>query len=168
VNETSKSIVGNAAVKIGAKNLFPPSNHQQQRDTVAPHQPSKVNQSAVEEEEDDDDGDRPHFRNNCPNQPFVAMPFLVIREHQDNQDVCHIPHCMSRGAETNIATCSMCYCYVCNKPAKECRVRYYQNNIMRNILHGIAVFAEGISHLHFFPTAMVFNNNDYKVYHRIP
>ncbi len=151
VNETSKAgTIDNATVEMGATKLLPRSNYQQQQQQ----------QQHLDTDNVVDEG--PHFRGKCPNQPFVSMPFLVIGE--PNQDICYIPHCRSRGAETNETTCPMCYCYVCNKPAKQCQVCYDQHHHRNTISLNVFLFHKLFSHhQNIAILAMVVNTLFYRI-----
>ncbi|CAH1245751.1 Hypp7536 [Branchiostoma lanceolatum] len=52
-----------------------------------------------------DTDDYPHPRSACPHHPFSIASF--------NHIVCRGPY------QQNAAHCDKCYCYVCDKPAKE-------------------------------------------------
>lgn len=59
-----------------------------------------------------------HLRAHCTEHSFVQLPVDV--ELPGNN--VYIPPWTTKGAEGNVAFCDLCYCYVCDKPAKECKV----------------------------------------------
>jgi hypothetical protein len=59
-----------------------------------------------------------HYRQNCIDNPFISLSNIWF-----NGKSCYIPPWATIGKDGNQAYCDLCYCYVCDKPAKDCQVR---------------------------------------------
>ena len=141
-----KSPPGNAALQMGAKNLF------RNQELPSAKQPPATNDRVVERSSNHNNDNAAvespvttthppvatlaavanhpshqyHLRRHCTERPFVYLPFF---EHKaSGRQIRYIPPWATRGAEGNAKVCDLCYCYVCDAPVKECRVRFTQTN----------------------------------------
>lgn len=64
----------------------------------------------------------PHARHDCSNFDFV--PDIVLRAERLSSTLNISPECIQElksAMEMNALYCDFCYCYICDRPAKECR-----------------------------------------------
>lgn len=77
------------------------------------HHPVASSQAASEADEDivfvgtANECRLPHMRQHCPDHKFVQDVWVTINQEETLTD-------------GNLAFCHLCYCYVCDKPAKDC------------------------------------------------
>jgi hypothetical protein len=99
-----------------------------------PREVTKTTHSTRKEEEEAETTTetRPtHLREFCTEKPFVPLPETRYIGN-DHQDLFIPPWATTCGTEQNVEFCDLCYCFVCNKPAKECQVRSFSKWTKRN------------------------------------
>jgi hypothetical protein len=82
---------------------------------------TNTTRSSRKEEETTTDTRPTHLRQYCTATPFVPLPetrYMGNEEHANR----FIPRWALCGTVQNAEYCGLCYCYVCDKPAKECQV----------------------------------------------
>ncbi len=145
--KTEATLASYHAKDIGAKTLFPaaaaaakqpsPASDDdcvmlaeapQQQMTLCPEQATTASSTGNLKRGDDDDIELvgcknqcrfPHLRQHCIDKPFApASPYFV-----NGFLVCMTSPSPSLQGGKNVEMCDLCYCYICDKPAKDCQVR---------------------------------------------
>ncbi len=158
--EPGESPPGNAAVEIGAKTLFPAAPETQEtgphhgvedddavmivdaptktmctvgpNNATLPHDPTTTTTTTTMEDGVEMIGYAnatrlPHHRQHCTETTkYVPLPDIRYRGESF-----YIPPWAMDGTHGNAEFCDFCYCYVCDKPAKDCQVRVSTTHNMK-------------------------------------